>query len=306
MLSAQLDGIDQAQCDATAARLAGIAAGVEEAARVAEDDEQPLPYDAPLNFTKFFAMMGAVAGDTGLKGKSVLDVGCGGGGFMAQALGLGMQPTGIDIYSGQAHGRRSAERLLAAVGLGTAEIEQRVLDADITQPIGSLTGRFDFAASAGMLEHIPEAADRDEAVRNMIRALKPGGTLLLECGPNARSPIDLFHYGPKYPLYHVVPESIKRVYMDKLIRPRRPDLNDVQSHPQFLSGVSVTRIESAIRSVDPGAEIVQAFPTLTRLAVTRQVLRRRRVQMAVGAVSKALVAAKAEPLIMIVARRATN
>jgi hypothetical protein len=157
-----------------------------------------------------------------------------------------------------------------------------------------------------MLEHIPDKAARVKAVQNMVRALKPGGTLLLECAPNVRLPVDLFHYGPKYPFYHVLPDRVKRVYMRHIIRPRRPDLNEVQCDPKFLSGVSVGDVKAAIRSIDPSAEIVQAFPLLTRIAVSNSWLRRRRARTAVGVLSRLLVRLEMEPLLLIIASRSSR
>lgn len=298
-----LDGIDQDRCDEMGARLAMISTVIEDTARRMQTEEgTAAAYAVPLHFTKAFTIIAAISRDD-VRGKSVLDVGCGGGAFMAQALHLGMAPTGVDIYSGQAHSRAAAEKLLEAAGMPAAEIAVSVRDADITRSLGDLQERFDFVASSGMLEHIPDKRLRIAAVQNMIRALKPGGTLLLECAPNARLPIDLFHYGPRYPFYHLLPDAVKRVYMRWIIRPRRPDLNEVQSDPDFLNGVSVVEIKAAIRSVDAEAEIVQAFPLLTRLAVSKSWLRRPRVQSVTGLVSRLLVRLDMEPLILIVASR---
>jgi len=302
-LPATLDRIDQARCDEMGARLSRVSTAIAETARLMHaEDQTATPYAVPLHFTKIFTIIAALSQGE-LRGKSVLDVGCGGGGFMAQALHLEMAPTGIDIYSGQAHSRAAAEKLLEAAGMPADEVATSVRDADITHSLGDLEGRFDFVASSGMLEHIPDKMPRTEAVQNMIRALKPGGTLLLECAPNARLPIDLFHYGPRYPFYHLLPDAAKRVYMRWIIRPRRPDLNEVQIDPKFLNGVSVVEIKAAIRRVDPNAQIVQAFPLLTRLAVSKRWLRRRKAQIVIGAVSRLLVRLDMEPLILIVASR---
>lgn len=295
-----LDTLSQARCDAMADRLARVSAALEDAAR--SDDQ---PYDAPLNFVKLFTIMEAIAGGD-LSGRSVLDVGCGGGGFMAQALALGMQPTGIDIYSGQAHGRAVAERVLQAAGMPQHEVADHVIDASITAPLNGLADRFDFVISVGMLEHVPEASDRIAAVSNMIRALAPGGTMLLECAPNARFPLDLFHYGPRYPFYHQLPIRVKRTYMDRVIKPRRPDLNEVQSAPNFLTGVSVSEIHQAVRDVDPNADVVQGFPFFTQLSVTTSALRRPYVQALATGVGRALTAVRMEPVVYTLARRSAT
>jgi 2-polyprenyl-3-methyl-5-hydroxy-6-metoxy-1,4-benzoquinol methylase len=305
-LAAVLGSIDQRQCDEMGLRLSSISAEVAEVARrLQADDPDATPYAAPMAFTKIFTIIAAVShGD--VRAKTMLDVGCGGGGFMAQSLRLGMMPIGIDIYSGQGHSRAIAERLLEAAGMPPASVARSVRNADITCLPRELEGGFDFVVSLGMLEHVPVRQERIAAVQNMVRALKPGGTLILECAPNSRLPLDLFHFGPRYPLYHLLPDTIKRIYLERIIRPRRPDLNEVQRDPRFLSGVSVTDITKAIRAIDVDAVIVQAFPLVTRLAVSRAWLRRRRAQQVVGAISRLLVRAKMEPLILIVASRSVK
>lgn len=302
-LASSLDRIRQAQCDDMGSRLSAISGSVVGAARqIHEADPTATPYEAPLTFTKVFTIIDALS-DGDVRGKTLLDIGCGGGGFMAQALRLGMVPTGVDIYSGQAHSRSVAERLLEAAGMSPAETAASVRHADIASLPKELHSRFDFAVSLGMLEHIPDEHSRVAAVQHMILALKPGGTLILECAPNVRLPVDLFHFGPRYPFYHLLPDAIKRPYMQRLIRPRRPDLNEVQRDPRFLNGVSVGEIQTAVYDVDPAAGVVQAFPVVTRLAVSRTWLRRRSARASVGVISRLLVRLKMEPLIVIVARR---
>ncbi|WP_320671647.1 SAM-dependent methyltransferase [Patulibacter defluvii] len=305
-VSAALATVDQQACDAMAERLRTAS---ERAPAPADDPEGRWRSDyldnpevVPLNFTKCFAILEATGGGS-LEGRSILDIGCGGGGFVTQARSLGMRPVGIDIYSGQAHSRAAAEGLLRAHGVPEEDLAGIVREGDITEPVGDLADRFDFAISIGMLEHIPEADARRRAVENMIRVLKPGGTLLLVCGPNRRMPFDLFHYGPRFPFYHQLPARLKAPYMRRLIKPRRPDLNEVQTATDFLTGVTIGEIERAIRTVSPAADVAQAFPTFVRMAVTRSWLRRPAVQTGVQALSRALVRAKAEPLILIVATR---
>ena len=298
-----LDGISQEACDAMRARIVSLSGEIVAAAdRMHAQDPNAPRYAAPLTFTKIFLMLDALSGGDA-NGKRLLDVGCGGGGLMAQAFALGMHPLGIDIYGGQAHSREVAEALLAAAAMDAATIAESVRDADITALPDDLIGQFDFVVSLGMLEHIPQPEERSRAVQNMIRALKPGGSMILECAPNSRVPFDLFHFGPRFPLYHMLPDRLKRIYMASAISRRHADLNEVQRDPRFLTGVPVAEIETAIRAVDRDATIVRAFPLVTRLSVSRGWLRRPSAQRVVGAISNLLVRLKMEPLIVVVAVR---
>lgn len=304
-VSAALATVDQGACDAMAARIAAAVdaePAAEDAAGRWRADYLDNPEVVPLNFTKCFAILEAAGGGS-LEGRSILDIGCGGGGFVTQARALGMRPVGIDIYTGQAHSRSAAEGLLRSRGASEQEIAEIVRDGDITEPVGDLADRFDYSISVGMLEHIPDRDARRRAVENMIRVLKPGGTMLLICGPNRRMPFDLFHYGPRFPFYHQLPSRLKAPYMRRLIKPRRPDLNEVQTATTFLTGVSIGEIEAAVRTVSPQAEIAQAFPTFVRMAVSRAWLKRPAAQVVVQAISGLLVRTKSEPLILIVATR---
>jgi 2-polyprenyl-3-methyl-5-hydroxy-6-metoxy-1,4-benzoquinol methylase len=281
-----------------------IAADLQRAAERATEDitfDDVTNHEVPMGFTKYFAMMHA-ASDGDLTGRTLLDVGCGSGGCMAQAFGLGMLPTGIDIYAGQGTSRDAARRLLSAYGMATTDIDRNVRYGDITRSVDDLAARFDFAISIGMLEHIADPAMRRTAVMNMMRTLKPGGMMILECAPNRWAPVDLFHYGPRYPFYHWLPDRLKTEYMARLIRPRRPDLNDIQAAPEFLSGLRVSEITRAVAAAQPAAVTVRAFPIVTRVAVTRAWLRRRSAQAFIGFASRTLTQLKLEPVIVIVAQ----
>jgi SAM-dependent methyltransferase len=301
-LAIKLRAVDQRLCDDLGERLATDRKRA--ASRAMEDITFDNATDSPvpMGFTKHFAIMHAICGGD-LAARTILDIGCGGGGCMAQAYGLGMLPTGIDIYGGQAESRNAAQRLLSAYGMSSEHIETSVRYGDITQPLGDLAASFDFTISLGMLEHIPDTRLRQSAVMNMMRALKPGGVMILLCGPNRWCPVDIAHYGPRFPFYHWLPNPVKARYMRYFIRPRRPDLNDVQAAPEFLSGVRVSEIITAITQVEPDATIVHAFPLLTRVAVTRAWLRRRSIQALVGGASRALTRFGLEPSIVILAQR---
>jgi SAM-dependent methyltransferase len=109
----------------------------------------------------------------------VLDVGCGNGFLLvevARRLTTG-RATGIDLWQTQA-GAQSSE--VAWRNARIAGVDDRIeihnVDAR-TMPFDDQS--FDVIVSSLMLHHAGGAADRDQVLREMLRVLKPGGTLLL-------------------------------------------------------------------------------------------------------------------------------
>ncbi len=112
------------------------------------------------------ARLGYVRDRTGLTGKQVLDVGCGGG-LLAEAMAArGARVTGIDMVTSslsvaKIHARRS--RVHVAYRQGTAEAWAR------TYP-----ETYDIVTCMELVEHVPEPAS---IVRACSRLLRPGGDL---------------------------------------------------------------------------------------------------------------------------------
>jgi 2-polyprenyl-3-methyl-5-hydroxy-6-metoxy-1,4-benzoquinol methylase len=97
-----------------------------------------------------------------LKGKLVLDVGCGTGRFAEVATRWGAKVVGVDL---------SAAAEVAASNL--ADREFVALQADVfSLPFGSES--FDCIYSIGVLHHTPNC---EQAVKSLPQYLKPGGTL---------------------------------------------------------------------------------------------------------------------------------
>jgi 2-polyprenyl-6-hydroxyphenyl methylase / 3-demethylubiquinone-9 3-methyltransferase len=109
-----------------------------------------------------------IAAHAPLAGKSLLDVGCGGG-LLAEALAqAGASVTGIDL----APGMIEVARLHAAES--ALRIDYRVADA---QELAAATpGAFDVVTCMEMLEHVPEPA---AMVATLATLLRPGGALIV-------------------------------------------------------------------------------------------------------------------------------
>lgn len=105
--------------------------------------------------------------DVPLAGRRVLDAGCGTGHFSARAAAAGARVVSLDI------GPRLVARARARAG-------SEGVVSDATR-LGLRDGAFDVVLSSEMIEHTP---DPRRAVAELVRALRPGGTLVLTC-PNA-------------------------------------------------------------------------------------------------------------------------
>ena len=104
----------------------------------------------------------------GLKGKQVIDVGCGGGLLSEGMAALGAQVTGIDL----------SEKALAIARLHLYEsghaIDYRLVSAEVMAAEAAASA--DVVTCLEMLEHVPDPASTVAACAEMV---KPGGQVFL-------------------------------------------------------------------------------------------------------------------------------
>ncbi|MBI1894814.1 MAG: class I SAM-dependent methyltransferase [Candidatus Rokubacteria bacterium] len=102
-----------------------------------------------------------------LKGKTLLDAGCGTGEVSCFLASCGARVTGIDFSRNSLD---YAGRLAQSQGLNTIEfIEGSLLDYHVPE------GQFDYVLSHMVLHHTSDPA---RAFSNIVRALKPGGSII--------------------------------------------------------------------------------------------------------------------------------
>jgi SAM-dependent methyltransferase len=121
----------------------------------------------------------------------VLDVGCGRGLLLigaAKRLRTG-KATGIDIWSEEDLSNNSAD---AAIANAKAEgVGDRVkVDTGDARKLNYQPNTFDTVLSSLAIHNIPEPEEREQAIREMVRVLKPGGHMaifdILRIGDYAR------------------------------------------------------------------------------------------------------------------------
>jgi 2-polyprenyl-6-hydroxyphenyl methylase/3-demethylubiquinone-9 3-methyltransferase len=105
-----------------------------------------------------------IDGHAGISGKSVLDVGCGGGILAESMAQRGAEVTGIDL----------SDKALGVARLHLLESGNRVAYRKVSaeELAGEMPGSFDVVTCMEMLEHVPEPASTIAACAALV---KPGG-----------------------------------------------------------------------------------------------------------------------------------
>ncbi len=142
----------------------------------------------PLNLRKRVDWIERVAGP--LRGKTVIDCGCGAGEYVRSLSALGADVWGIEYSEDKIREARRHADLPA----------QRVAVGDI-ENLAFEDGRFDIALVNEVLEHVPD--DR-QGIREVHRIVKPGG-LIVVFSPNRLYPFEThgvsLRSGAKVPHY---------------------------------------------------------------------------------------------------------
>lgn len=109
-----------------------------------------------------------IDGNAGLKGKQIIDIGCGGGLLSEGMAALGAQVTGIDL----------SEKALSIARLHLYEsghaIDYRLISAEAMAE--EAPSGFDHVTCLEMLEHVP---DPSSTITACARLVKPGGQVFL-------------------------------------------------------------------------------------------------------------------------------
>jgi arsenite methyltransferase len=113
--------------------------------------------------------------------EKVLDVGCGLGLFSigaAKRLGKGGKVTGIDAWITEDLSGNSAASAMANAKVESVADRVRVENGDMRR-LPYQPNSFDIVLSSLAIHNLPEDGDRDGAVLEMLRVLKPGGHLAI-------------------------------------------------------------------------------------------------------------------------------
>lgn len=103
-----------------------------------------------------------------IKGKTVLDVGCGGGILGESMTARGAHTTGIDLSDGVL---QAAQNYARSIGSSTRYLKVAVEALARQEP-----GRYDVVTCMEMLEHVPDPAS---IVRSIGQLVKPGGDVFI-------------------------------------------------------------------------------------------------------------------------------
>lgn len=166
------------------------------------------------------------------RNRTCVDLGCGTGAFTRRLTAFGLRTTGIDISE------RSIERA-TDLGGGTFLVGD-ICDCALDD------GQFDYAVMSGVLHHFPSAAERNRALREAWRLLKPGGRFY-SYDPNGHSPSMWLYRNPASPLYSAEGKTENEILLTRnqlTFELQEAAFTDVQV--RGLSGIAYRHVEGRL------------------------------------------------------------
>lgn len=112
------------------------------------------------------------------RGAHILDVGGGPGSYLEPLMRLGFDPWLCDLSPENVKIARAC-----AVGLGLSDVASRVKQADASRLTAYPRASFDAALALGPFYHLLEESPRRRAITELVRVVKPGGTIILALLP---------------------------------------------------------------------------------------------------------------------------
>lgn len=107
------------------------------------------------------------------KGETALDMGCGAGRHSFEMYRRGAHVTAFDLDQSELDGVAGMLEAMAVEGEAPEGSSARTVQGDaLAMPFAD--GEFDRVVASEVLEHIPDA---DPAIRELVRVLRPGGTI---------------------------------------------------------------------------------------------------------------------------------
>lgn len=167
------------------------------------------------------------------KGELCVDLGCGTGAFTRRLAKFELDLLGIDI-SPRSIGRANAD------GGGPKYMTGDIMRVDL--PPASV----DIAVFSGVLHHLSQREDRNNALREAFRILRPGGRLFA-FDPHLGSPSMFLYRDPRSPFYSDVGKTENEVLLGK--KQMRGELMDAgfrEVNASGLGGITYRHVEGNV------------------------------------------------------------
>jgi len=222
----------------------------------ADDNDKPTPVSPELYTREYFTtdcegyglflegteelperIEEALSATGDLKGRWVLDIGCGRGELVCEAARHGASAVGIDYA--QAAIELSRERLAHMDGSIQERVEFRIANA---KGLAFPDGSFDVVFLVDVYEHL-HPYEIEHTLAEVKRVLRPGGRLIVHTGPNTW----FYRYG--YPLVREAARRLLRREFPEDLRGQYDDIMHVneQNPLSLYRGLTAAGFDAAVR-----------------------------------------------------------